>query len=51
MAERMLIIDDEEIVLNSCRRIFAEQGFNVVTTTRLRFTIRGDSRRLEDAGL
>jgi formate/nitrite transporter len=33
MAERMLIIDDEEIVLDSCRRIFAEQGFTIVTTT------------------
>ena len=28
----MLIIDDEEIVLKSCRRIFEAEGFNVTTT-------------------
>jgi formate/nitrite transporter len=28
----MLIIDDEEIVLKSCRKIFEAEGFNVVTT-------------------
>jgi formate/nitrite transporter len=33
MAERMLIIDDEEIVLKSCRKIFGMEGFEVVTTT------------------
>ncbi|MBW2039456.1 MAG: formate/nitrite transporter family protein [Deltaproteobacteria bacterium] len=33
MAERMLIIDDEEIVLESCRRIFSDEGFQVVCTT------------------
>jgi len=32
MAEKMLIIDDEEIVLKSCRRIFEAEGFDVVTT-------------------
>jgi DNA-binding NtrC family response regulator len=32
MAEKMLIIDDEEIVLKSCRKIFEAEGF-VVTTT------------------
>jgi len=32
MAERMLIIDDEEIVLKSCRKIFEAEGFEVVTT-------------------
>ena len=32
MAEKMLIIDDEEIVLKSCRKIFEAEGFNVVTT-------------------
>jgi formate/nitrite transporter len=32
MAEKMLIIDDEEIVLRSCRRIFEAEGFDVVTT-------------------
>ena len=29
----MLIIDDEEIVLRSCRKIFEAEGFEVVTTT------------------
>jgi formate/nitrite transporter len=32
MAQRILIIDDEEIVLESCRRIFSDEGFNVVIT-------------------
>jgi len=32
MAEKMLIIDDEEIVLKSCRKIFEAEGFAVVTT-------------------
>jgi formate/nitrite transporter len=32
MAEKMLIIDDEEIVLRSCRKIFEAEGFEVVTT-------------------
>jgi len=33
MAERMLVIDDEEVVLESCRKIFAAEGFDVVITT------------------
>jgi formate/nitrite transporter len=33
MAERMLIIDDEEVVLKSCRKIFTAEGFDVTTTT------------------
>ncbi|MBN2126003.1 MAG: formate/nitrite transporter family protein [Deltaproteobacteria bacterium] len=33
MAERMLIIDDEEIVLESCRKVFTEEGFDVAVTT------------------
>ena len=33
MAEKMLIIDDEEIVLKSCRKIFEAEGFEVVTTS------------------
>ncbi len=33
MAEKMLIIDDEEIVLKSCRKIFEAEGFEVSTTT------------------
>jgi formate/nitrite transporter len=32
MTEKMLIIDDEEIVLKSCRRIFEAEGFDVTTT-------------------
>ena len=32
MAERMLVIDDENVVLESCRKIFTEEGFEVVTT-------------------
>ena len=33
MNQRMLIIDDDEIVLSSCRKIFAEEGFDVVATS------------------
>ena len=33
MTERMLIIDDEEVVLESCRKIFTAECFNVTTTT------------------
>ena len=29
----MLIIDDEELVLESCRKIFTAEGFDIVTTT------------------
>jgi len=32
MSEKMLIIDDDEIVLKSCRRIFELEGFEVTTT-------------------
>jgi formate/nitrite transporter len=32
MAEKMLVIDDETIVLESCRKVFSEKGFAVVTT-------------------
>jgi len=32
MSERMLVIDDEDVVLESCRKIFSQEGFNVVTT-------------------
>jgi formate/nitrite transporter len=32
MAEKMLIIDDDEIVLKSCRKIFETEGFEVTTT-------------------
>ena len=33
MAEKMLIIDDEEIVLKSCRKIFEAEGFEVLTVS------------------
>ncbi len=33
MAERMLIIDDDDIILESCRRIFSATGFQVTCTT------------------
>ncbi|MFA5904819.1 MAG: formate/nitrite family transporter [Desulfobacula sp.] len=32
MKQSMLIIDDDEIVLNSCRKIFSAEGFDVVIT-------------------
>ncbi|MBA7698927.1 Regulator of RpoS [subsurface metagenome] len=31
-ADRMLVIDDDSVVLDSCRRVFTEEGFDVVTT-------------------
>lgn len=34
MAEKMLVIDDEDVVLESCRKVFTEEGFDVVTTNR-----------------
>lgn len=33
MIERMLVIDDEEVVLESCRKIFSAEGFQVTCTT------------------
>ncbi|MBN2061215.1 MAG: formate/nitrite transporter family protein [Deltaproteobacteria bacterium] len=33
MIPKMLVIDDEELVLESCRKIFKSEGFEVVTTT------------------
>jgi len=32
MAEKMLVIDDEDVVLESCRKVFTAEGFSVVTT-------------------
>jgi formate transporter len=32
MNQSMLIIDDEEVVLNACRKIFTAEGFDVVIT-------------------
>ena len=58
MAEKMLIIDDEEIVLKSCRKIFEAEGFEVVTTTNPQEGLKLVSEksfdvilvRLDDAG-
>lgn len=33
MAQKMLVIDDEELVLDSCLKIFKEEGYDVVVTT------------------
>jgi len=33
MAERMLIIDDEMLVLESCRKIFSSEAFEVIVTS------------------
>ncbi|MCK4436792.1 formate/nitrite transporter family protein [bacterium] len=32
MAEKMLVIDDEKVVLESCRKIFTNEGFDVIAT-------------------
>jgi formate/nitrite transporter len=32
MSERMLVIDDDDIVLESCRKVFTSEGFDVVAT-------------------
>ncbi len=32
MAKKMLVIDDEQVVLESCRKIFEAEGFEVTTT-------------------
>jgi CheY-like chemotaxis protein len=33
MAEKMLVIDDEVIVLDSCRKVFSSDGYDVTVTT------------------
>ncbi len=33
MPDKMLIIDDEELVIDSCRKIFSEKGFEIASTT------------------
>jgi formate transporter len=33
MTERMLVIDDDPVVLESCRRVFAPEGYDVEVTT------------------
>jgi formate/nitrite transporter len=40
MAERMLVIDDEEVVLESCRKIFSAEGFQVTCTASPREGLR-----------
>ena len=30
MAKRMLVIDDDKTVLDSCRKVFKDEGFEVV---------------------
>jgi formate/nitrite transporter len=37
--KRMLVIDDEDVVLQSCMRIFSERGYAVTTTTSPREAI------------
>jgi formate/nitrite transporter len=44
----MLVIDDESIVLESCRRIFREQGFDVVTSANPRDALQEVSERRFD---
>ena len=39
MGKKMLVVDDEPVVLESCRRIFSEQGFDVRTTSSPREAI------------
>jgi formate/nitrite transporter len=33
MPDKMLIIDDDVLVIDSCRKIFSEKGFEIVSTT------------------
>jgi formate/nitrite transporter len=40
MADTMLVIDDEDVVLESCRRIFSAEGFEVTCTTSPREGLR-----------
>ncbi|MBF0117204.1 MAG: formate/nitrite transporter family protein [Desulfobacterales bacterium] len=40
MTQHMLIIDDDEVVLNSCRKIFKDEDFEVVITTSAKEGIR-----------
>ncbi len=51
MAEKMLIIDDEEIILRSCRKIFEAKGFNVSTTTSPQEGLKLVSEKLFDVVL
>jgi DNA-binding NtrC family response regulator len=40
MTDTMLVIDDEDVVLESCRRIFSAEGFEVTCTTSPREGLR-----------
>jgi formate/nitrite transporter len=40
MTDTMLVIDDEEVVLESCRKIFSAEGFQVTCTTSPREGLR-----------
>ncbi len=48
MAEKMLIIDDEEIVLKSCRKIFEAEGFDVATTANPQEGLKLVSEKIYD---
>ncbi len=51
MTEKMLIIDDDEIVLKTCRRIFEAKGFEVLTTENPQEGIRLVSEKAYDVVL
>ena len=40
MDDRMLVIDDDALVLESCRKIFEEEGFDVAVTTSAKEGLR-----------
>jgi formate/nitrite transporter len=51
MAEKMLIIDDDEIVLKSCRKIFEKEGFEVTTSANPQEGIKLVSEKIFDVVL
>ena len=51
MPEKMLIIDDEEIFLKACSRIFEKEGFEVATTTDPKAGLNLISERVYDVVL
>lgn len=46
---RLLVVDDEEVICESCRRIFASQGFRVETSTDPRAGLRMAEQNCYDA--
>ena len=48
MAEKILIIDDDEIVLKSCRKIFEAEGYEVTSTPNPQEGIRLVSEKSYD---